>query len=101
MIRLQATLCESSAGILNVPSLQCNGAFNPKYLSLGWVGTTGHLPGEMGSWLANQGISILAQVVFPRVMRMNWDGEDSDGSGEAVRTSLGAPGAREVLHRPQ
>lgn len=75
MIRLQATLCESSAVILNVPSLQCNGAFNPKYL-LAELGQRGvhqerWAPKQHGSWLANQGISILAQVVFPPVMRMN------------------------------
>lgn len=69
---------ESSAGILNVPSLQCNGAFNPKYL-LAELGQRGvhqerWAPKQHGSWLANQGISILAQVVFPPVMRMNWDG---------------------------
>lgn len=76
MIRLQATLHESSAGILNVPSLQCNGAFNPKYLLAG-LGQRGihqetQTPKLHNSWLANQGISILAQVVFPPVMRMNW-----------------------------
>lgn len=73
MIRLQATLCESSAGILNVPSLQCNGAFDSKY-SLAGLGQWGTHQERWSPKLANQGISILAQVVFPPVMRMNRDG---------------------------
>lgn len=32
------------------------------------------LPRQHGSWLASQGIYILAQVVFSSVMRMNGDG---------------------------
>lgn len=75
MLRLQATLCESSAEISKVPSLQCNGAFSPKYLLAG-LGQQGiHQEGwaarQYGSWPANQGIGILAQVVFPPIMRMN------------------------------
>lgn len=46
-------------------------------MSLGWTGTTRHPPQSPklhGSWLANQGISILAPAIFPSVMRMNWEG---------------------------
>lgn len=54
---------------------QCNGAFRPKYLLAG-LGQQGiHQEGwaarQDGSWPANQGIGILAQVVFPPIMRMN------------------------------
>jgi len=75
MLRLQATLCESSAEISNAPSLQCNGAFNPKYLLAGLGQQVIHqeewAARQHDSWLGNQGIAILAQVVFPPVMRMN------------------------------
>lgn len=78
MLGLQATLWESSAEISNVPSLQCNGAFNPKYFLAGFgqqgVYQEGWAVRQHSSWLANQGIGILAQVVFPPVMRMHWDG---------------------------
>ena len=75
MLRLQATLCESSAEISNVSSLQCNRAFNPKYLLAGLGQQDIHQEGwaarQHGSCPANQGISILAHVVFLPVMRMN------------------------------
>lgn len=75
MLGLQATLWESSAEISNVPSLQCNGAFNPKYFLAGFgqqgVYQEGWAVRQHSSWLANQGIGILAQVVFPPVMRMH------------------------------
>lgn len=75
MLRLQATLRESSAEISNVPSLQCNRTFNPKYLlaGLGQQGNQqeGWAVRQRSSWPANQGISILDQVVLPPVMRMN------------------------------
>lgn len=65
----------SSSGISNVPLLQCSRAFSPKYLLAG-LGQQGYrqegwAARRHSSWLANRGIGILAQVVFPPVMRMN------------------------------